>query len=68
MHRIRDAKYFGLMIDESIDISVIGHLVVFATFVEDGDIVCVFLGLLHITDGKKDIALIFDTLLTSLKK
>ena len=43
-------------------------MVVFATFVEDGDIVCVFLGLLHITDGKKDAALIFDTLLTSLKE
>ena len=68
LHRIRDAKYFGLMIDESTDISVTGHLVVFATFVEDGDIVCVFLGLLHILDGRKDAALIFDTLLTSLKE
>ena len=27
-----------------------------------------FLGLLHIIDGKKDVALIFDTLLTSLKE
>jgi len=35
LDRIRDSKFFGLMIDESTDTSMIGHVVVFATFVED---------------------------------
>jgi hypothetical protein len=61
LNRVRDAKFFGIMIDESTDVSVTGHLVVFATFVEDGEVACVFLGLLGIKDGKKDVALIFET-------
>ena len=44
------------------------HLFVFATFLKD--IVCanVFLGLLEISDGKKDVAVIFDILLTNMKQ
>ena len=33
LDRIRDSKFFGLMIDESTDISSTGHVVVFGTFV-----------------------------------
>ena len=34
LNKIRDSKYFGLMIDESTDINSIGYVVVFVTFVE----------------------------------
>ena len=42
MDRIRDSIFFGLMIDESTDVSVTGLIVVFATFVEDGLHVSIF--------------------------
>ena len=48
LDRVRDSQFFGTMVDESTDIFVLGHLVVFATFLEDGVPTCVFLGLLHI--------------------
>jgi hypothetical protein len=67
LDRVRDSKFFGLMIDESTDISVKGHLVVFATFLEGGLPLTCFLGLLWIVDGKKDSKLIFETLLAAVK-
>jgi hypothetical protein len=36
------------MIDKIIDISVIDHLVVFSLFIEDNEIICVFINLLDI--------------------
>ena len=66
--RIRNSKFYGIMIDESTDISVTGHLFVFATFVEDGIPVSVFLGLLYIPNDKKDASIIYEILLTSLKQ
>ena len=68
LDRIRNSNFYGIMIDESTDISVTGHLVVFATFLEDGIPVSVFLGLLHIPNGKKDASIIYEILLTSLKQ
>jgi hypothetical protein len=56
------------MIDESINILITNHLVQFATFVEDGEAVCMFLGLLGIKDGTKNVVLIFEKLLMSLKE
>jgi len=56
------------MVDESTNISVIGHLVVFATIMEEGLPMTLFLGLLEIEGGKKDATIIFDTLLCNLKK
>jgi len=56
------------MVDESTNISVTGHLVVFATIMEEGLPVTVFLGLLEIEGGNKDAAVIFDTLLCNLRK
>ena len=50
--RVRDSQFFGIMVDESTDIYIFGHLVVFATFLEDGVPICVFLGLLHIPGVK----------------
>jgi hypothetical protein len=67
LDRVRDSTFFGLMIDESTDISVKGHLVVFATFLEGGLPLTCFLGLLWIVDGKKDSKVIFDTLMTAMK-
>jgi Domain of unknown function (DUF4371)/hAT family C-terminal dimerisation region len=67
LDRVRDSKFFGLMIDESTDISVKGHLVVFATFLEGGLPLTCFLGLLFIVDGKKDSKVIFDTLMAAMK-
>ena len=57
LHRINDTKYYVFIINESIDISIISHLVVFATFIEYDQICCVFLSLLDIKDGKKDVVL-----------
>ena len=68
LDRVRDSRFFGIMIDESTDISVTGHLVVFASFVEEGLPLCVFLGLLHIEEGKKDACIIFETLTKSMKE
>ena len=52
LDRVCDSNFFGLMIDESIDISVQGHLLVFVTFLEVGLSVSCFLSLLSIEDGK----------------
>ena len=43
------------MIDKSTDVNVTGHIIVFATFIEGGLSVCIFLGLLEIANGKKDV-------------
>ena len=56
------------MVDESTDISVLGHLVVFATFLEDGVSVCGFLSLLQIPGGKKDAGVIYELLVTLLNQ
>lgn len=32
LDRVRNSQYFGIMVDESVHIFVIGHLVVFSTF------------------------------------
>ena len=55
------------MINESIDISVIGHLVMFATIVEDGLPKTVFLGLLEVDGGKKKFASIFYCMIYQLR-
>jgi len=68
LDRVQNSQYYGIMIDESTDISVTGLLVVFATFLKDGVSASVFLGLLKIPDDKKDARIIFDVLLTSLKQ
>lgn len=47
------------MIDESTDVSVTGHIVIFATFVDDGLLVSNFLGLLEFTNGQKNVEEIF---------
>ena len=53
LEKVRDSLFFGLMIDESRDISVQGHLVVFVTFLEASLSIICFLGLLWIVDGKE---------------
>ena len=47
------------MIDESTDVSVTGHIVIFATFVDDGLLVSNFLGLLEFINGQKNVEEIF---------
>jgi len=54
------------MIDESIDISIKGH-VVFATLLEANLPITAFFGLLWIEGGKKDSKIIFDTLVAAMK-
>ena len=66
LDRVRDSQFFGIMVDESTNIYILGHLVVFAIFIEDGVPTCVFLGLLHIPGGKKDVCMIYELILTSL--
>ena len=65
--RVQNFPFFGIMIDESTNISVTGHLVVFATIVEEGLPVTLFLGLLHIEGGKKDATIIFETVVKNLR-
>jgi hypothetical protein len=68
LDRVKNANFFGIKIDESTDIAVISHLVVFATFVEDGLPVSTFLGLLFISEGPKDVVLIFEKVANSSKE
>lgn len=68
LHRIRDVKYYGIMVDECIDCFFTSHLGVFVTFVEDSQIFCVFLDLLNINDNKKDVTFIFEILFSSLRE
>ena len=67
MGKIRDSKFFGLIIDELTDVSVTGHVVVFATFVEDELPVSIFLDLLKIANGRKNVEENFQKLLKSMK-
>jgi hypothetical protein len=55
------------MIDESTDISATGHLVMFATILEEGLLITIFLGLLQLDGGKKNSASIFDCVISQLR-
>jgi hypothetical protein len=55
--KVRNSQYFGIMLNESIDISIKGHLVIQ---------VCIFLVLLYIPENKKDATMIYDLLLIIL--
>lgn len=68
LDRVKNARFFGIMIDESTDIAVTSHLVVFASFFEEGIPVSVFLGLLFIADGHKDAAVMYERLTNYLVK
>ena len=68
LDRVKNSKYYGIMIDESTDVSVIGHIVVFACFVEEGLRVAVFLGLIQISDGKKNSKEIYDALMAAMEE
>ena len=56
------------MIDEYIDISVTCHPVVIVRFIKKYLHFCVFLGLLHIEEGRKNACIIFETLTMNIKK
>ena len=68
LDRIRDSKFFGLMIDESTDISSTGHVVVFGIFVKEDLPISVFLGLFEVPNNKKDASLIFEGLQKRIKE
>jgi hypothetical protein len=55
------------MIDEFTNISVTGHLVMFATIVEENLSKIVFLRLLQLDGGKKDSASIFNFVISQLR-
>ena len=40
--RIRNSQFFGVIVDEPTVIFALRDLVVFATFIQDGAIICVF--------------------------
>lgn len=67
LDRIQDSGFFGSMIDESMDISVPDHFVVFASFVKEILSLCINIGLLHIKE-KKNAYLIFETLTKNMKE
>ena len=64
---VPNSPLFGIMVDESTDISAIGHLVMLATIVEEGLPKTVFLGLLQLDGGKKNSASIFDCVISHLR-
>ena len=68
LDRVRNSRFYGIMIDESTDVSVTGYIVVFACFVEEGLPVAIFLGLIQISDGKKNPKEIYDALLAAMKE
>ena len=68
LDRVRNSKFYGIMIDESTDVSVIGHIILFVCFVEERLPLAVFLGLIQISDEKKNSKEIYDALLTAMKE
>lgn len=54
LNHIKDLKFYNILIDESNDISITAHLVIFNMFVKEGILRCVFSGPLHVDVGKKD--------------
>ena len=65
--RIQNSPFFGIMVDESTDISVTGHLVMFAIIVEEGLSKTIFLGLLQLDGGTKNSASIFYCVISHLR-
>jgi hypothetical protein len=55
------------MIDKFINVSVIGHLVVFGTIVENKLPMSVFLGLSEITNCRKNVQELFEKLFVAIK-
>lgn len=68
LDRIRGFKFFGIIIDESLDISVTYHLLVFVSFVKDGLHLGIFLGLLSTKNGNKDAHIIYETHIRSMRE
>jgi len=68
LDRVRNSKFYGIIIDESTDVSVTGHIVIFASIIEDGLPVLVFLNIIQIEDEKKDSKQIYEVLLTVMKE
>ena len=65
--RIQNSLFFGIMIDESTDISATSYHVMFATIVEEGLPKTVFLGLLQLDGFRKNSASIFDCVISQLR-
>ncbi|MCO5594034.1 hypothetical protein L7F22_048053 [Adiantum nelumboides] len=53
LQRIR-AYFFSIMVDESIDVNLVQHMIVYASFMEDSEPMTVFLGLLEIEQGTSE--------------
>jgi hypothetical protein len=51
---ISSSNYFGLLLDESTDISVHKMLIIYLRFVKDGDMCTEYVGNIRIADGKAD--------------
>ncbi|MCO5550644.1 hypothetical protein L7F22_004133 [Adiantum nelumboides] len=51
LQRIRASNFFSIMVDESSDVSLVQHMIVYASFMEDSEPMTVFLGLLEIEQG-----------------
>ena len=66
LNHVRNSTFFGVMVGESTNINVTSLLVMFATIVEEGLPVTVFLELLPI-DGEKDATVIYQTLIAHLQ-
>jgi len=65
--RVWNSSFFGIMVDESTDVSATGHLVMFVTIVEEGLSVTIFLGLLQLEVGKKNDVTFFNCVISQLR-
>lgn len=68
LHMVKNAKFYGIMIDESPNISFKGHLILFANFVEERMHARAFLGMLRIEYGKKDYTQLYKCFITNIKQ
>ncbi|KAI5075900.1 hypothetical protein GOP47_0009976, partial [Adiantum capillus-veneris] len=67
LEKVRESPWFGVVVDESTDISIHHHLVMYLSYLEDGSMPCnAFYGIIHTNDSTAKG--IFDTIMLELEK
>ncbi|KAI5078826.1 hypothetical protein GOP47_0006497 [Adiantum capillus-veneris] len=51
VQRLKASNFYSITIDESTDVSLDQHMIVYASFIEDSEPVTVFLGLMEVEEG-----------------
>jgi hypothetical protein len=63
IYLVRISKYFEITINESTNILVSNHLIVFVSFIKNYLYISVFLDLLFVSDKHKDTKMNFETIM-----